>query len=223
MRDMSGTERLDPKAAHSGVFRPNGVMNPNLRHRWFRETLFSPGTIGPLLCFLLAPAAGASSRAIPSVNGPLTIDGRVEEGIWKQAAILPMQSTNYPAVFPQGGETRALVRGQYLCLSARLPETGRVVARSTGENPDWWREDLVIWTVHFRAFGETLTISINPLGAYRVEASPLPPNLVRSTLVGIGARPRIFFHRADGRAAFSAQINRTSTGLCRSRKKRVEC
>src|ERR1035437_4275111 len=151
-------------------------MSPNLAHRCFRETLFLPGIIVPLLCLLLAPAAGASSWAIPSVNGPLTIDGSVDEGIWRQAVVLPMQVNDYGPAFQQGGETRALVRGQYLCLSARLPETGRVVARSTGENPDWWREDLIIWTVHFRAFGETLTISINPLGAYRVDASPLPSN-----------------------------------------------
>ncbi len=130
----------------------------------------------PLVCFLLAPAARAALREIPSVNGPLTIDGLVTEGIWKQVAVLPMQASDYGLEFPQGGETRALVRGQYLCLSARLPEPGRIVARSTGENPHWWREDLIIWTVHFRAFGQTLTVSINPLGAYRVDTSPLPPN-----------------------------------------------
>jgi hypothetical protein len=110
------------------------------------------------------------------VNGPLTIDGLVDEDIWKQAAVLPIQATDYGAPFPQGGETRAMVRGRYLCLSARLPEAGQVVARSTGENPDFWREDLIIWTVHFRDFATTLTISINPLGAYRVDASRLPHN-----------------------------------------------
>jgi hypothetical protein len=129
-----------------------------------------------LICLLLAPAASAGSREIPSVNGPLTIDGLVDENIWKQATALPLQATGYGAAFPQGGETRALVRGRYLCLSAWLPETGRVVARSTGENPDWWREDLIIWTVHFRDFATTLTITINPLGAYRVDVSSLPHN-----------------------------------------------
>jgi len=127
-----------------------------------------------LFLLLVAPVASAASWAIPSVNGPLVIDGLVKENIWKQAAVLPMQEANYGAAFPQGGETRALVRGRYLCLSAQLPETGRVVARSTGENPDLWREDLIIWTIHFHAFGQTLKISINPLGAYRVDGSPLP-------------------------------------------------
>jgi hypothetical protein len=136
----------------------------------------------PLLCLLLGRAAGAASWAIPSVNGPMTIDGLVDEDPWKQAAVLPIQATDYGAAFPQGGETRALVRGNYLCLSARLPETGRIIARSTGENPDLWREDLIVWTVRFRAFATTLTISINPLGAYRVDASPLPHKLEESVI-----------------------------------------
>ena len=96
----------------------------------------------PLLCLLLAPAARAASWAVPLVNGPLTIDGLIEEDTWKQAAVLPMQASDYGPAFPQGGETRALVRGQYLCLGARLPESGRVVARSTGENPAWWQGGL---------------------------------------------------------------------------------
>jgi dienelactone hydrolase len=127
-----------------------------------------------LFLLLVAPVASAALWAIPSVNGSLTIDGLVKEDIWKQAAVLPMQETDYGAAFPQGGETRALVRGRYLCLSARLPDSGRVVARSTGENPHWSREDMIIWTIHFHAFGQTLKISINPLGAYRVDSSPLP-------------------------------------------------
>ncbi len=103
--------------------------------------LFLEGSLAsriiPLLLFLLivfAPVAyaGAQTIAIPSVSGPLTIDGLVNEDIWKQAAVLPMQPTDYGPAFPQGGETRALVRGRYLCLGARLPETGPVVARSTG-------------------------------------------------------------------------------------------
>jgi hypothetical protein len=144
--------------------------------QFFRVSSFRSRIILPLLCLLLAPAANADSWTIPSVNGPLTIDGLVNEDIWKQAAVLPMQATEYGAPFPQSGETRAMVRGRYLCLSARLPETGQVVARSTGENPDFWREDLIIWTVHFRDFATTLTISINPLGAYGVDASRLPHN-----------------------------------------------
>jgi hypothetical protein len=136
-----------------------------------------PKIILPLLCLLLCRAATAAQWAIPSVNGPMTIDGLVDEDLWKQGAVLPMRSTDYGATFPLGGETRALVRGNYLCLSALLPESGRVVARSTGENPDFWREDLIVWTVRFRAFATTLTISINPLGAYRVDSSPLPHKL----------------------------------------------
>ncbi len=159
-----------------------GVMRRGPFLQFFRLSSFVSKIILPIFCFLLVPAAGAASWTIPSVNGPLTIDGLAKEDIWKQATVLPMQVTDYGAAFPQGGETRALVRGRYLCLSARLPETGRVVARSTGENPDFWREDLIIWTVHFRSFSTTLTISINPLGAYRVDANRLPEKLAESVL-----------------------------------------
>ena len=118
-----------------------GVTRRGPFFQFFRLSSFVSKIILPIFCFLLVPAAGAASWTIPSVNGPLTIDGLAKEDIWKQATVLPMQVTDYGAGFPQGGEMRALVRGRYLCLSARLPETGRVVARSTGENPDFWRED----------------------------------------------------------------------------------
>jgi cephalosporin-C deacetylase-like acetyl esterase len=218
MRDMSGAEGLDRKATHSGCLMPYGMTSRNLRQWWFRETLFLPKIIAPLLCLLIAPAAGASSWAMPSVNGPLTIDGLVDEGIWRQATVLPMQINSYGQAFPQGGETRALVRGQYLCLSAKLPEFGRVVARSTGENPDWWREDLIIWTVHFGAFGKTLTISINPLGAYRVDASPLPRNWsdrpLSESVLGPGyfstglMEARRFFHNLTEPLLVSAAVGK---------------
>jgi len=114
---------------------------------------------------------------IPSGTGPLIVDGVPEEALWQAAIVLPIEPTTYGAGFPGGGETRAVVRGHYLCLSAQLPEPEEVVARSTGENPDFWREDLVVWTIHFRAFATTLRISINPLGGYRVENSPLADHL----------------------------------------------
>ena len=159
--------------------------------RFFQVSSFLPKLVALLFFLFLAPIAKADSGpivsmkgplTIPSVSGPLTIDGSVDEDLWKQGAVLPMQAADYGPEFPQGGETRALVRGDYLCLSAQLPESGRVVARSTGENPDLWTEDLIVWTIHFRAFATTLKISINPLGAYRVEASPLPYDLSESVL-----------------------------------------
>jgi dienelactone hydrolase len=122
--------------------------------------------------FLLAAMASGASLKIPSADGPLTVNGLVDEDIWTQAVVLPLQPAEFGAPFPAGGEMRAVVREGYLCLSARLPETGRIVARSIGRNPVWWREDLVIWTFRFRSFEErnvVLTVSVNPLGASRVE------------------------------------------------------
>jgi hypothetical protein len=35
----------------------------------------------------------------------------------------------------------------------------------------WWNEDLVIWSFHFHSFSTYLTVSVNPLGGYRVEST----------------------------------------------------
>lgn len=124
--------------------------------------------------FLIVPKAGAAVLSIPSVIGPLTIDGSPEEAVWKQAAVLSGNPDKFGASFPGGGETRVMVRSGYLCLSARLPEKGRIVARSTGRNPVWWREDRMVWTIYFRAFATSLSVSVNPLGAVRIDTSRLP-------------------------------------------------
>ncbi len=124
-----------------------------------------------LLCWPLAGLAGGATLTIPSADGPLTIDGAINEQIWQRAAVLPVQPSEFGAPFPGGGEARVILRGDYLCFSARVPEIGRVVARSTGQNPSWWREDLVAFTVAFKAFSTTLTVTINPLGAYSADYS----------------------------------------------------
>jgi len=124
----------------------------------------------PLFFLLTAAASGATLR-IPSAEGPLTIDGRVDEGIWAQAVVLPFQGREFGNPFPAGGEMRAVVRRGYVCLSARLPESGRIVAQSTGRDPVWWREDLVVWTFRFQSSeggNKSLILMVNPLGAYSV-------------------------------------------------------
>ena len=139
-----------------------------------------------LFCFA-AGASGATLR-VPAAGGSLTVDGVADEEIWKQAAALPMHSADFGAPFPAAGEMRAVVRGGYLCLSARLPETTRVVARSTGLNPVWWREDLVIWSLHFKSFSTYLNVSINPLGGYRVEGIGVtiaPQSVLASASIGL--------------------------------------
>jgi len=125
-----------------------------------------------IFCLLLAAMARGASLNIPTADGPLTVNGLGDEDIWAKAVVLPLQPAEFGAPVPAGGEMRAVARGGYLCLSARLPETGRVVARSIGRNPVWWREDLVIWTFRFHGSEErnvSLTLGVNPLGAYRVE------------------------------------------------------
>jgi hypothetical protein len=136
---------------------------------------------------LFAAAATGATLRIPAANGPLTIDGVAGEEIWKKAMVIPTHSAEFGTPFPAGGEMRAVVRGGFLCLSARLPEPSRVVARSTGLNPAWWREDLVIWSLHFKSFSTYLNVSVNPLGAYDVEGlgvSVEPRTVLASASIG---------------------------------------
>lgn len=142
--------------------------------------------------FLAAGARGATLN-VPSADGPLTIDGVIQEAIWSRAAVLPLQPPGFGAPFPQGGEVRAVVRRGYLCLSARLPESGRVVAKSAGSNPVWLREDLVVWTFRFLSSDphrNSLTLTVNPLGAYRVEPAEEPggrlPVLAAASIDAVG-------------------------------------
>jgi dienelactone hydrolase len=127
--------------------------------------------------FLLATAASGATLNIPSADGALTVDGRVVEAIWTQAVVLPLQPREFGAPFPAGGEMRAVVRQGYLCLSARLPESGRIVAKSTGRGPIQWSEDLVVWTFYIHGSegrNRSLTLTANPLGAYSVDPVGTP-------------------------------------------------
>lgn len=133
-----------------------------------------------LLSAACAFAADPAAVTIPSVSGPLAIDGKLDDAAWNDARVLPLASSALHAPFPDGGETRVAVRGAYLCVSARIPETGPVVAHSTGSNPNWWSEDLVTWTfrVQNAALRRNLSLSlaVNPLGAYRFQnAATLEP------------------------------------------------
>lgn len=143
--------------------------------------------VHPVVFICFAVGAGGATLRVPAARGPLTVDGVADEEIWKQAAVFPQHSPDFGAPFPPGGEIRAVVRGGYLCLSARLPETSRVVARSTGLNPPWWREDLVNFSLHFKSFSTYLNVSVNPLGAYGVEGigvSVEPKSVLASAAIG---------------------------------------
>jgi cephalosporin-C deacetylase-like acetyl esterase len=121
--------------------------------------------------FVTASSFGAT-LTIPVAGGPLSIDGAADELMWHNAKTLTLRPAGFGDPFPRGGETRIAVRGAYLCLSARLPEPGRVVARSAGRDAAWWNEDLVSWTFRIRPAGSRsriVKLSVNPLGGFRVD------------------------------------------------------
>jgi cephalosporin-C deacetylase-like acetyl esterase len=114
----------------------------------------------------------AAEITIPAVSGSLIIDGKLDDPIWQRAMALPLASSEH--LWIPGGEARIATRGNFLCLSARVPEPERIVAHSTGRNPNWWPEDLVTWNlrVHSSA-GRNLNLSLtaNPFGAYELKGS----------------------------------------------------
>ena len=144
--------------------------------------------IGMLLfCAGRVLAADATAITIPPITGALSIDGRLDEPAWQTARVFPLTSAAFGAPFPAGGETRAAIRGSYLCLSAQIPEPGRVVAHSTGHNPNWWSEDLITWNIRVQDTAVrrhlSLSLSVNPVGAYRVQGAAGVPSLEAELLV----------------------------------------
>lgn len=127
--------------------------------------------------------------AVPSLSGALTLDGIPDEPLWQRATVLPAGKAEFASPSPPAGEMRTLVRDGYLCLSARLPESGRLVARSTGADPAWWPEDRVVWTIKFRAFSTSLRITVNPLGAYSADFSGSPQPSGHPILAAASANP----------------------------------
>ena len=134
-----------------------------------------------LLCAARALAADATVITIPSISGRLTVDGKPDEPVWQAARVLPLASAEFGAPFPVGGETRVATRGAYLCFSARIPEPDRVVAHSTGHNPNWWSEDLVTWNIRVQDTAVrrhlSLSLTVNAVGAYRLQGAAGVPSL----------------------------------------------
>jgi dienelactone hydrolase len=147
------------------------------------------------LGLLAATLLSAATLEIPSATGPLRIDGKIEEPIWQQARVLALGPAGFAAPFPQGGETRMVIRGRYLCVSARMSEPDRVVAYSVGRDPAWGREDLVTWRFDFRTVkgrNRLVALSVNPLGGYRVDYS-VPadvPEAARRALAAASVGPQ---------------------------------
>jgi len=114
-------------------------------------------------------------HTVPESGAPLVIDGAPDEALWKEAIAAPLRPRGFGAPFPGGGEARFIVRGEYLCVSAKIPEPARVVAVSVGKNPDFLPEDLIIWRFHVFTGGRNklLVFSMNPFGGYRMDGGPL--------------------------------------------------
>jgi dienelactone hydrolase len=131
--------------------------------------------LGLFLWVASAFAAEPVFLTIPSISGPLTIDGKLDDAAWQGAHVLPLASSEFGSLFPAGGEARVATRGGYLCLSARIPEMDRIVAHSTGRNPTWWSEDLITWNIRVQDTTVrrhlSLSLTVNPLGAYGIQGT----------------------------------------------------
>src|SRR5215475_14383273 len=82
------------------------------------------------LVMLLVSNGVAASLKVPAVAGALTVDAKLDEPLWHDARIFSLGAPGFGAAFPAGGEIRLAVCGTHLCLAARLPEAGRLVAMS---------------------------------------------------------------------------------------------
>lgn len=104
---------------------------------------------------------GAALLAMAQSEAPV-IDGQLEDAYWRKVPVHRLE--------PDGGELRAIVRGRYLLLAARLPEpSGRVTARMTGRHPNWEDEDMLQVT-EGPAIGYTdRVVRINPFGAFTTQ------------------------------------------------------
>lgn len=108
---------------------------------------------------------------IPAVSGPFTIDGKLDDMSWQSALTLSLKNKDN-SLIEEGGNTKIAVRGRYLCMSAQLPESGKVIVHSAGSNPSWWREDMIIWMIRYRSTSppsnRVALLVVNPLGAYKL-------------------------------------------------------
>ena len=115
------------------------------------------------------PLEVSTTLTIPSVSGPLSIDGKLDEVIWQSAFPISLKNKGNDR-FGEGGDTKIAVRDGYLCLSARIPESERLIVRSTGINPSWWREDMIRWMFRFNSpstrSNMVVLLTINPFGAF---------------------------------------------------------
>jgi len=123
------------------------------------------------------------AMAAPPQTPRVVIDGQLTDTFWQNltpAKLVPVE----PAVpVDWGGEVRAAMAGQYLYISAHLPEpSGRVTARAIGRNPIWEAGGESVASQHndapegedFVRFDIRVTrendwrLQVGPLGSYSV-------------------------------------------------------
>jgi hypothetical protein len=124
---------------------------------------------------------GSSSVEVAQSNAALVVDGSLEDPLWRDVQAQRLVAWEKGAPEALGGDVRVAVRGDFLCIAARLPEPGgKVLARSVGRNPIWERdaiesppvEDRLRYSLRYRSRGggeRNVTIEINPWGGYRFE------------------------------------------------------
>jgi len=144
----------------------------------------------------------AGIRAVPASGRSLSVDGSLDDKIWRSAAQINLTPAEQGVPPELGGAVKLVARGGHLCLAAFLPEPGgRVLARSIGYNPVWEQDAVTSPVVEDRLIIDlapgpaeschsALKIEINPRGACRLERDghPVPAS-------GILAAARI---SADG-------------------------
>ena len=116
-------------------------------------------------------AEGNSIIKIPVVSGPLKIDGKLDDVIWQSAFPLSLKNEDN-TIIRVGGNTKIAIRGEYLCLSAQIAESGKIIVHSTGNNPSWWREDMILWMFRYQSpfthANKVALFAVNPFGAYNI-------------------------------------------------------
>jgi dienelactone hydrolase len=153
------------------------------------------------------------------------LDGRLNDAFWNgvaERALVPAETGVPPDL---GGGVRAGVCGSYLCLAARLPEPGgKILARSIGRNPIWQLDATlsppVEDRIEFRF--ESLTLTVNPWGAYRIEEKPDAAVLVAAEVAPqgwiveaalplelLGTSNRFRAHRIRARRALAPEFHWT--------------
>src|SRR5690349_6098007 len=90
------------------------------------------------LIFLLFSLVVAASGFTQPQASTVTIDGNLNDALWRYVRAEPLAPTEAGVPASMGGDVRAIIAGGYLYLAAQMPEPGgQVVASSIGFDPAW--------------------------------------------------------------------------------------